>query len=1251
MGFFSNVAQRVRNYWARDKEQVARQLAKGATGGSFPDSGYDLLQAYGYDVVADFLRLEADLISRYIDYEEMDTYGVLSSALDIYADDSTPVDTSTGKTIWATSRDQNVQTAIDDLFNRRLRLDEEIWSIARTMCHYGSDFEETLVTQDGVVGLNHLPPPTVRRIEGPRGELYGFVQDYQGRFAYSPAEFQQILAQRTSNIRGIPLDDPTGQRQLQAAMEDWEVAHFRLQLRTRRSIYGMCLVGSSRVWTPSGIKEIRDVVAGDKVFTRHAGMLRTTVVLDQVCNGTKPVFRLRTPHREIVLTANHPVLVDRGGKNNVWVPVERLKLGERIVAAAHMPEMHSPPPLGLLLRERDDQSTVRISLEGSEALRTVSRGVRYSPRDSGLRSVAAGVGISRGVLDELLEGRSTVALSVARSLFRAVGLPFFEGAVTFCDSDPRLKLPNFVEPWFARLFGYMLGNGWVTDGQVCFARGMHEERNKRYESYFERMGLPVSRTERDGRETQSYVSSQALVWVFHRLGWVGGAHEKRVPPWVYCLGEEFRKEFLAGFMDADGWVTYKGRYQNTELCNRELLRDLKNLVDGMGWTSGQVRHRRPRPGTAVNGRIVQGGPDGSFLLTYRCDPLASGEDFSSEEVLSIEPAGEELVYDICVADTEHCFVADGLVVHNSVLDSARWIWKRLILLEDSALIYRLQRSPERYAFYVDVGNLPPAEALAYLNKVRRQYKRRQFVDQSGNLSTKFSPLSPDQDIFLATRRGEDGTKVETLSGPSWQSVDDLQYFLDHMFTAIKIPKAYLAQDENINRATLCLVGDTRIPLLDGRTRTMRELVEEYGPDGHFHVYSCDDQDRVVVGEASGCRVTRKAAEVWEVVLDDGTRIRGTADHPFLLRDGTYRNLSSLASGDSLMPLYRKVSSGRTRAERLEGYEMVQHPSTGGWEYTHSVVCRELRGDGHARSGLVCHHRSFNKRNNDPGELELLIQRVLREAGTTYREFAEQYIDGQARRSLLKRGRNHRVVSVQRVGIEDCYDFTVARHHNFAVSTDEGGGVFVHNSAEDVRFARTIMRVQRELKNGASKIGRVHLAALNLDPDQHVFETHMTTPSAIFELAQLEARSSRADLASKMGEFMSLYWVYSHVLGLGDSEIEEVLKQREDEAIRNAVTQAKAEMEAQKLQQPEESRGRRGRLAGRGGKKVAAVVSRPVGPLFGKSAEEDLFRGRNLEAEKKATDQLDQLLKKDERLRRRIDELRGLVRDLISASRR
>lgn len=244
MGFWGTAGARIRGLMQWDKDRVALNLAKGNTASTPPQSGFDILQSYGQDALQDYLKIENDLMSRYVDAENMDEYAETSSALDAYADDATQSDPLTNKTVWVDAPDRTVKEIVTDLFDVRLRVEEESWPKARTLCKYGQDYEEMLVTDDGLVGLNYLPPPTMRRIEGRRGELYGFLQDWKGRFGYSPSEFQEILAQRSA--RG---NDPSSNEGTVTALEDWEVVHTRLRGKQRRSLYGTGVLDAGRwIW-------------------------------------------------------------------------------------------------------------------------------------------------------------------------------------------------------------------------------------------------------------------------------------------------------------------------------------------------------------------------------------------------------------------------------------------------------------------------------------------------------------------------------------------------------------------------------------------------------------------------------------------------------------------------------------------------------------------------------------------------------------------------------------------------------------------------------------------------------------------------------------------------------------------------------------------------------------------------------------------------------------------------------------------
>ena len=101
----------------------------------------------------------------------------------------------------------------------------------------------------------------------------------------------------------------------------------------------------------------------------------------------------------------------------------------------------------------------------------------------------------------------------------------------------------------------------------------------------------------------------------------------------------------------------------------------------------------------------------------------------------------------------------------SVLEPARRIWRQLTLLEDAMMAYRIVRSPERRAFYVDVGSIAPQDVEQYMQKVMTQMKRHQVVDpNTGRVDLRYNPLSIEEDYFIPVRGGTSNTKIENRIG-------------------------------------------------------------------------------------------------------------------------------------------------------------------------------------------------------------------------------------------------------------------------------------------------------------------------------------------------------------------------------------------------------------------------------------------------------------------------------------------------------
>jgi len=123
------------------------------------------------------------------------------------------------------------------------------------------------------------------------------------------------------------------------------------------------------------------------------------------------------------------------------------------------------------------------------------------------------------------------------------------------------------------------------------------------------------------------------------------------------------------------------------------------------------------------------------------------------------------------------------------IENARRAYRQLSLIEDSIVIYRLVRAPERLVFNVDVGNMAPPKAEAYLRKLIQEYWSKKTFDstQSGPVQ-KFNPQSMLDSFWFAKRAGSEGTSVTQLAGgANLGELTDLMYFVNKLYKSLKVP--------------------------------------------------------------------------------------------------------------------------------------------------------------------------------------------------------------------------------------------------------------------------------------------------------------------------------------------------------------------------------------------------------------------------------------------------------------------------------
>ena len=125
---------------------------------------------------------------------------------------------------------------------------------------------------------------------------------------------------------------------------------------------------------------------------------------------------------------------------------------------------------------------------------------------------------------------------------------------------------------------------------------------------------------------------------------------------------------------------------------------------------------------------------------------------------------------------------------------------QLRMMEDSLVIYRISRAPERRIFYIDVGNLPKGKAEEYLKNIMGQYRNKLVYDaKTGDIKDDRKHMSMLEDFFLPRREGGRGTEISTLpGGENLGQIDDIIYFQKKLYKSLNVPANRLEQESGFN---------------------------------------------------------------------------------------------------------------------------------------------------------------------------------------------------------------------------------------------------------------------------------------------------------------------------------------------------------------------------------------------------------------------------------------------------------------------
>ena len=180
----------------------------------------------------------------------------------------------------------------------------------------------------------------------------------------------------------------------------------------------------------------------------------------------------------------------------------------------------------------------------------------------------------------------------------------------------------------------------------------------------------------------------------------------------------------------------------------------------------------------------------------------------------------------------------------SYIEPARKLFKQYTLMEDAMLIHRISRAPEKRIFYMNVGSIPPNEIDAFMQKTITNMKRTPHVDQkTGEYNLKYNMQNMMEDFYIPVRGNDTTTKIDTTKGLDYDGIQDVEYLRDKLFAALKIPKAFLGYDENIEGKATLAAEDIRF----ARTieRLQRIMVSELNKIALVHLYAQGYRDEAL----------------------------------------------------------------------------------------------------------------------------------------------------------------------------------------------------------------------------------------------------------------------------------------------------------------------------------------------------------------------------------------------------------------------
>lgn len=256
----------------------------------------------------------------------------------------------------------------------------------------------------------------------------------------------------------------------------------------------------------------------------------------------------------------------------------------------------------------------------------------------------------------------------------------------------------------------------------------------------------------------------------------------------------------------------------------------------------------------------------------------------------------------------------------SILEGARKSWKQLTLLEDSMLISRIMRAPERRIIKVDVGDIDPKEVDNFIEQLSNSMKKQPYIDpQTGDYDLRFNLMNMLEDYIIPVRGGNSGSEISTLEGIQFTGIEDIDYIKNRMLAGLKIPKAFLTFDENLGGKALLAAEDVRFAR--SIERVQRIVVSELTKIAVIHLFAQGYKNEDLVNfeislTTPSIVYEQEQLELWKSKMDLAASVLETK---LLSRDWIYKRIFKF-SNDNIQHERDQVIEDMKYAFRLSQIE-------------------------------------------------------------------------------------------------------------------------------------------------------------------------------------------------------------------------------------------------------------------------------------------------------------------------------------------